>query len=81
MEPIMKQMMLFVWLSCFGGVTLALEPVQIFLLVGQSNMAGRAKIAEADKAPIPNVYLFNADQKWEAAVPPYNRYAKQKKKI
>ena len=62
----------------FGAVP---EDLGFFLLVGQSNMAGRAKILEEDKSALPDAFLFNAAQSWEPAVPPYNRYAKQKKKI
>lgn len=64
----------FVALSAMAGER------QVFLLIGQSNMAGRAAISEEWKEPIPNVTLWNGSD-WEAAVPPYNRYAAQRKKI
>lgn len=52
------------------------KPRHIFLLIGQSNMAGRAKIEEADEKPSPGAYLWNIKEKrWEAATPPYNRYS------
>ena len=37
-------------------------------------MAGRAQIEESDREKIPNVYLWNIqEKKREAATPPYNR--------
>jgi len=54
----------------------------VFLLIGQSNMAGRAKIEEQDKAAIPGVFLWNiADKNWESAAPPYNRHSPSRKDI
>ncbi len=54
----------------------------VFLLIGQSNMAGRAKIEEQDKADISGVFLWNiADKKWESATPPYNRHSPSRKDI
>ncbi|MCP5540337.1 MAG: sialate O-acetylesterase [Akkermansiaceae bacterium] len=48
----------------------------VFLLVGQSNMAGRAAIEPEDAAPRENVFLWNAPEKrWEPALPPYNRHS------
>lgn len=67
----------------FASITLGQQPedLEIFVLVGQSNMAGRGKLLEADAVPIGNVFLFNDKQQWETALPPFNRYAQQKKKI
>lgn len=42
----------------------------LFLLAGQSNMAGRGKVAEEDKRPHPRVLMFTKDQKWAPAVEP-----------
>src|SRR5690349_19804644 len=39
----------------------------IFLLIGQSNMGGRATISELDKEVVENVYLFNGLDQWEKA--------------
>jgi len=44
--------------------------LQLYLLMGQSNMAGRGKIAPEDKVPHPRVLVFTLDNKWEAAVEP-----------
>lgn len=48
----------------------AKENFDLFLLVGQSNMAGRGKVAEADQMPAEGVLMFNADQQWVPAVDP-----------
>lgn len=44
---------------------------RIFLLIGQSNMAGRGKPREEqDKTPHPRVFVFNKEQAWVPAVDP-----------
>jgi hypothetical protein len=46
------------------------ENFQLFLLIGQSNMAGRGKLEQEDKKPHPRVLVFNKDNSWVAAVDP-----------
>ncbi len=46
------------------------QPVDIFLLIGQSNMAGRGVVADADRTPIPGVFAFNKEKTWVPAVDP-----------
>ena len=46
------------------------ETFHLFLLVGQSNMAGRGKITDADKVPTPNVLMLNKQNQWVPAVDP-----------
>jgi len=51
----------------------AKEPMQLFLLAGQSNMAGRGGLKEltpADAAPNPQVLALNAKGEWQPAVDP-----------
>lgn len=36
----------------------------LYLLIGQSNMAGRAPIEDQDKAELPGVYLLDGDDQW-----------------
>ena len=73
----------FVWLFlmiCLGSVsaraqsdsvkTSAKEPFHLFLLVGQSNMAGRGVIEEQDKQPHPRVLALSKDLEWQPAVAP-----------
>jgi hypothetical protein len=55
-------------------------PLHVFLLTGQSNMAGRAAIESQDEKPVEGALLWNiVDQKWEDAKPPYNRYSPHNK--
>jgi hypothetical protein len=44
--------------------------MQIFLLVGQSNMAGRGAVEAEDKVPHPRVFMLNKDLAWVPAVDP-----------
>ena len=57
------------------------QPDKVFLMIGQSNMAGRAPLAEQDKKPFVGVQLLNSDAKWEQAVNPLNRYSELRKDI
>jgi hypothetical protein len=45
-------------------------PRDIFLLIGQSNMAGRAAIETPDRVPIPGVWALNRELKWQPATDP-----------
>ena len=55
--------------------------LHLYLLIGQSNMAGRAFYAEEDALPIPGVYLLNEKDEWEIARNPLNRYSTIRKHI
>jgi len=55
--------------------------LHIYLLIGQSNMAGRAKYTEKDAAPIDRCYLLNGTDQWESAKNPLNRYSTIRKGI
>ncbi|MCA9087214.1 MAG: sialate O-acetylesterase [Planctomycetaceae bacterium] len=46
------------------------ENFYLFLLVGQSNMAGRGKVAEEDRVPNPRVLMLNKAGEWVPAVDP-----------
>jgi hypothetical protein len=54
------------------------SPDQVFLLIGQSNMVGRAKLEPTDRVEIDNCLLWNGS-KWEKAKPGFNRYSKHQK--
>jgi len=45
-------------------------PMHVFLLAGQSNMAGRAEVGEADRSPHPRVYTLNESDEWVIAIDP-----------
>ncbi|MFO7937034.1 MAG: sialate O-acetylesterase [Kiritimatiellia bacterium] len=48
----------------------AKEKFHLFLMVGQSNMAGRGKIGKQDKVAHPRVLLLSKKGKWKPAVAP-----------
>ena len=57
------------------------EELQIFLCIGQSNMAGRAEIPAEDTITLKNVLLFNDADMWEPARNPVNRYSSVRKNL
>ena len=59
----------------------AVEPRRVYLLIGQSNMAGRAPVETEDEGPIEGCELFNASGEWEPATNPLNRYSTVGKKL
>lgn len=46
------------------------ENFHLFLLVGQSNMAGRGEVTEADRKPHPRVLMLTKEGRWAPAVDP-----------
>ena len=48
------------------------KDMKLILCIGQSNMAGRAKMLDADREIVPNAYKLNRDDKWVAAKAPYH---------
>lgn len=57
------------------------ENLHVYLLIGQSNMAGRAPLAEGDMAPIPRCLLLNGSDEWEPARNPLNRHSSIRKDV
>lgn len=59
------------------------KPLDIYLLIGQSNMAGRAPIESQDLDSINNVFLFTCkdDTPWEKLANPVNKYSTIRKDI
>jgi len=51
------------------------EAFHVYLLIGQSNMAGRAPISQEEAKPMKGIYLLNAADAWEPASNPLNRYS------
>ncbi len=45
-------------------------PMLIYLLIGQSNMAGRGVIEMEDRVPHPRVFVLNQDLAWEPGIDP-----------
>jgi hypothetical protein len=48
----------------------AKKDLHLYLLIGQSNMAGRGKVEDADKVPHPRVLTFTKDNAWAPAIDP-----------
>jgi hypothetical protein len=46
------------------------EGMQLFLLIGQSNMAGRGVVEAQDKVPHPRVFMLTKERTWVPAVDP-----------
>lgn len=57
------------------------EKLHVYLLIGQSNMAGRAAIPESDAGVIDRCFLLNDRDQWEPAKNPFNRYSTIRKNI
>jgi len=51
------------------------KDLQIYVLIGQSNMAGRAPVPEEIAGPIDRCYLLNTQNKWVPAKNPLNLYS------
>ena len=57
------------------------RPDRVFLMIGQSNMAGRAPLEDGDEKPIKGVLLLDDEGKWIAANNPLNRFATDRKNL
>ncbi|NQV22995.1 MAG: sialate O-acetylesterase [Rhodopirellula sp.] len=57
------------------------KPDLVFLLIGQSNMAGRAALEKGDEKPIANVLLLDDKGQWIPAANPLNRFATDRKDL
>ena len=55
--------------------------LQLYLLIGQSNMAGRAEITEDTSDVIDRCYLLNDKNEWEPASNPLNRHSSVRKDL
>lgn len=57
------------------------ETFDIFLCIGQSNMAGRGELIESDKDSIPGVWILKPDGGIEKATNPLNKYSSVRKDL
>lgn len=62
-------MLKMAWILVASGIALA-QPVDLFLLIGQSNMAGRGVVEPRDQTPIAGVFSFNKEKAWVPAIDP-----------
>ncbi|MDF7824644.1 sialate O-acetylesterase [Pontiellaceae bacterium B12227] len=58
-----------------------IEKREIYLLIGQSNMAGRGPIEAQDEGVIEGCELFNFGEEWEPATNPLNQYSTIRKDL
>lgn len=65
----------FLPLCLWAQNKLADKPIDIYLCIGQSNMAGRSPITDLDKGPFTNTLLFNQKNEWEVADQALNKYS------
>ncbi|MBF0198748.1 MAG: sialate O-acetylesterase [Planctomycetes bacterium] len=56
-------------------------PKEVYLLIGQSNMAGRGKVTKDISVPLTGAYLLNSKGQWESARNPLNRYSTIRKSL
>ena len=64
------QILLFLSFSLAGLLAQPPADLQLFLLTGQSNMAGRGVVEAQDKVPIARVYMLTKELEWKPAVDP-----------
>jgi len=57
------------------------ENLHVYLLIGQSNMAGRAPFTKEEAGPVDRCYLLNGEDQWEPAKNPLNRYSTIRKSL
>lgn len=76
------------YILCFGLNVFCLNAqngiqndLDIYICIGQSNMAGRATIPPELTDTLDNVFLLNSDDVFEKAVNPLNRYSNIRKDI
>ena len=78
----MKKIYIFLFLLISSLVaSQASAHKRLFILLGQSNMSGRAPIEDADMAVCPMVKLLNADGHFEVLRNPLNRFSNIRKDI
>lgn len=69
----MKRPLSLILASLFVAIASGAEvapPTHVFLLIGQSNMAGRGVVEAQDKVPHPRVSMLTQDLRWVPAVDP-----------
>lgn len=69
----------FLFLLLFQGIWA--QDYDLYLCIGQSNMAGRGTLTEEVSDTLADVYLFNARNEFEKAANPLNRYSTIRKDI
>jgi hypothetical protein len=70
MKNILLICLLLITQNVFSQLPATGKKVHIYLLAGQSNMAGRGKPEEIDTLTDPNIWMFNKEEKWVPAREP-----------
>lgn len=82
LKSILYLFLIFVNYGNLTGNTAIKEDYDIYLLIGQSNMAGRGYMLEADTLNfIDGVWLLNSDGVPEKAKSPFNKYSSIRKEL
>ena len=58
------------FLGLFAEIQAAEKKVKVFILAGQSNMAGRGEVKDEDRTIQPRVLMLAKDGSWQFAVDP-----------
>lgn len=77
----MQKAFVFIVFGCMVSIMSQAQPevlpgkLDLFLCIGQSNMAGRARIPDSLDRELTGIYLLNDKDEWEIARNPLNRYS------
>lgn len=80
-QPFRLVSSIFSLLLTTASAAAAVEDLHVYLLIGQSNMAGRATVEAEDEAPVERTFLLNAEGEWEPATNPLNRFSSVRKRL
>ena len=69
-SPLASFIFILLALVTKGFAETAPTDLQLFLLIGQSNMAGRGKVEPQDEATNPNIFMFTKERTWVLARDP-----------
>jgi hypothetical protein len=65
-----RRLLLVVLVMGLSGCSVFAQQRDVYLLIGQSNMAGRGALDEAAKVANPKVFVWNKEMAWAPAVDP-----------
>ncbi|MDP3437171.1 MAG: sialate O-acetylesterase [Bacteroidales bacterium] len=77
----MKRYLLTILFAIFACNVYSQCEYDVFLLIGQSNMAGRGVLLESDYSIVEGVYLLNPENSAEPASNPFNKYSTIRKDL
>lgn len=71
----------FLCLGTLLSPSVLAKELDIYLLIGQSNMAGRASIPSEYSKKIPKCFILNDKEEWSEAINPLNAYSTIRKDL